>query len=76
MPNLNTGILGSIPLTLPPSNILDRFESVAMGLEERRSENLATMKTLAALRDSLLPPLITGQLRLSDIDTTHEAIAA
>lgn len=67
MPNLNTGILGSVPLVLPPSEILDRFEQVAMTLEEQRSENLSTMQTLAALRDTLLPRLISGQLRVADI---------
>jgi type I restriction enzyme, S subunit len=76
MPNLNTGILGSVPLVLPPCNILDQFESVAMALEERRSENLATMQTLAGLRDTLLPRLISGQLRLPDVDAAMEDIAA
>jgi type I restriction enzyme S subunit len=76
MPNLNTGILGSIPLVVPPTNILDEFENVAMALEKRRSENLATMETLACLRDRLLPRLIFGQLRLSEVEHQFDAIAA
>ena len=66
MPNLNTGILGSVPLLLPPANILDQFENVAAALEERRSENLLTIDSLATLRDTLLPRLISGQLRLPE----------
>lgn len=72
MPNLNTGILGSVPLVLPPREILDRFEQVAMTLEEQRSENLSTMQTLAELRDTLLPRLISGQLRLPEAQEAIE----
>lgn len=76
MPNLNTGILGSIPLVVPHTDILSQFEHIAMALEIRRSENLATMETLASLRDTLLPRLISGQLRLPDVENQIEAIAA
>ncbi|CUI04197.1 Type I restriction-modification system, specificity subunit S [Janthinobacterium sp. CG23_2] len=76
MPNLNTGILGSIPLVEPRARILDKFEPIVMALELRRSENLATMETLAVLRDTLLPRLISGQLRLPEAAVEIEAIAA
>jgi type I restriction enzyme S subunit len=45
-----------------------------MALEERRSENLATIQTLAALRDTLLPRLISGQLRLPEAQALTEAV--
>lgn len=76
MPNLNTGILGSIPVVVPHADILNKFEQIAMALETRRSENLATIKTLSSLRDALLPRLISGQLRLPDVENQIEAIAA
>ena len=76
MPNLNTGILSSVPLVVPPAAILDQFEPIAMSLDTRRSESLATIETLAALRDTLLPRLIAGQLRLpSDINDLEETLA-
>ena len=68
MPNLNTGILASVPMLLAPPSVLDSFEEISMALEERRSENLATMQTLATLRDTLLPRLISGQLRLPEAE--------
>ena len=68
MPNLNTGILGSVPLVLPPVALLDQFEQVAMKLEESRSENFVTINTLATLRDMLLPRLVSGQVRLSETE--------
>lgn len=72
MPNLNTGILGSVPLVLPPPEILDQFEQVAMAIEEKRSENLQSMQTLATLRDTLLPRLISGLFRLPDLEASLE----
>jgi type I restriction enzyme S subunit len=66
MPNLNTGILGSIPVNVVPADILDQYEQVAMAVETKRSENMATLQTLATLRDTLLPRLISGQLRLPE----------
>lgn len=68
MPNLNTGILGSIPVVLPHADILNRFEHIAMALETRRSGNLATIETLTSLRDTLLPRMISGQLRLPETE--------
>jgi type I restriction enzyme S subunit len=68
MPNLNTGILGSVPLVQPSVCILDQFEQVVMKLEERRSENFVMLNTLVTLRDTLLPRLISGQLCLPEAE--------
>ena len=64
MPNINTGILGSVPVVLPPAALLTAFEDVIAVTEEQRSRNASTAETLATLRDTLLPRLISGQLRL------------
>lgn len=76
MPNLNTGILGSVPLVLPPVSILDQFEQVVMALEKSRSENFVMLSTHSALRDTLLPRLISGHLSLPEAEVqVAEAIA-
>ena len=72
MPNLNTGILGSVPVLLPSPVVLAAFEDLAAATEEQRSRNESMAETLAALRDTLLPRLISGQLRLPQVE---EAIA-
>ncbi|MDP3653590.1 MAG: restriction endonuclease subunit S [Rhodoferax sp.] len=64
MPNLNTGILGSVPVVLPTSSVLSAFEELISVTEEQRSRNTSMAETLATLRDTLLPRLISGQLRL------------
>lgn len=66
MPNLNTGILTSVPVLLPSEDVVVAFDHVTTALDERISENNATAQTLATLRDTLLPRLISGQLRLPD----------
>ncbi|MFB8831743.1 restriction endonuclease subunit S [Azotobacter sp. CWF10] len=68
MPNLNTGILSTVPVLLSSDEILTAFEQVASVLDERISENNAIAKTLTHLRDTLLPRLISGQLRLLNIE--------
>lgn len=61
-----------IPLMVPPEDVIDAFSSVASPLFDRLVENERQAQTLAALRDTLLPGLISGQLRLPEV----EAIAA
>jgi type I restriction enzyme S subunit len=68
MPNLNTGILASVPVVLPPPALLAAFESLVAVTEEQRSRNATMVETLAALRDNLLPRLISGQLRLPEAE--------
>ena len=72
MSNLNTGILGSVPVTLPPMSILDAFEDLVSVTEDQRSRNASLAETLTALRDALLPRLISGRLRVPQA----EALAA
>ncbi len=66
MPNINTGILGSVPVLLPPDALLSAFEDVVSATELQRSHNSSTAETLSTLRDTLLPRLISGQLRLPE----------
>jgi type I restriction enzyme S subunit len=64
MPNLNTGILGSVPVVLPSTSVLGAFEELLSLTEEQRSRNASMAENLASIRDTLLPRLISGQLRV------------
>ena len=68
MPNLNTGILGSVPIVLPPPAVVSAYEGLASATDEQRSRNASMAETLATLRDTLLPRLISGQLRLTEAE--------
>ncbi len=65
-----------IPALVPTAEILDAFANVADPLFERLIENERQAQTLTQLRDTLLPRLISGQLRLPDAEhAVEEALA-
>ena len=68
MPNLNTGILAGVPIVIPPETVLRIFNRVALPLADRVIASDAQTETLADLRDTLLPRLISGDLRLKDAE--------
>jgi type I restriction enzyme S subunit len=61
-----------IPALVPPEPLVSAFEGMASPLFARIVENERQAQTLASLRDTLLPRLISGQLRLP---SAEEAIA-
>ena len=73
MPNLNTGILGSVPVVMPSREVVIAFEEIVSRLEARRAHNAEQAQTLSSLRDTLLPRLISGQLRLPEAQAATEA---
>ncbi|MEK6777224.1 MAG: restriction endonuclease subunit S, partial [bacterium] len=52
------------PLVLPPLELLAHFHAATGDLYRRVDESHAESCTLAALRDALLPKLISGELRV------------
>ncbi len=56
----------SYPVLVPSQPLRAAFHDVASGLWAKIQRNQAQAQTLAALRDSLLPRLISGQLRLPE----------
>jgi len=52
-------------MIMPPKEILDRFENVAGSMLARIAHNENESRTLASLRDSLLPRLMRGEVRVS-----------
>ena len=57
-----------IPVIVPSQNILDVFLETATPLFRQIVENLKESRTLAALRDLLLPKLLSGELRVRDAE--------
>jgi type I restriction enzyme, S subunit len=65
-----------IPALVPTPPIVQAFAAVAGALFDRLIENEKQAQTLVTLRDTLLPRLISGQLRLPDaIDQMEEALS-
>jgi type I restriction enzyme S subunit len=61
-----------IPALVPPVELLNNFLDVANPIFARLAENEKQAQTLATLRDTLLPRLISGQLRLPDAEALLE----
>ena len=58
--------LAGVTIVYPPESAISAFESVVAPVMGRIRENLLQSRTLSALRDTLLPRLISGQLRLPE----------
>lgn len=56
----------SLPVVIPPVQVIAAFDRTAQCLFARTLECRRESVTLAALRDSLLPRLVSGQLRLRE----------
>lgn len=65
---LSRSKLAELNIILPPRGILEAFDSIVQPVFKRFAGNLSQAQTLSSLRDTLLPRLISGQLRLSDAE--------
>lgn len=57
--------LKQFPIVMPTAQLAQRFGELARGFMERIRVNSEQIKTLAALRDALLPKLIAGELHVT-----------
>ena len=73
MPRVNWKDLAAFPICVPPAALAAAFSQTIEPLISRLTANTQQAQTLATLRDTLLPRLISGQLRLPEADT---AVAA
>lgn len=76
IPGINQSDVKEQKLSVPSSQILNRFEDLVSPLVSQIFNNAKASQTLATLRDTLLPRLISGQLRLPDAEEEIEAVAA
>ena len=69
VPGLNRENVYRLLVIEPPESILAAFDSVTSLLRRSMDENEGQAQTLADLRDTLLPRLISGQLHLGQDET-------
>ena len=74
MPNLNTSILGLVPILMPTDGALEAFESQLAASDALQVARAAETQTLKKVRDTLLPKLLSGQLRIPDAEKQVEAV--
>jgi len=49
---------------IPPASLIQKFTETVAPMLKRISQNINESRTLAALRDALLPKLLSGELRV------------
>lgn len=68
VPHINLGFLREFPLVMPDRGTLERFGAALAPLHARIDTLAREGSTLSDLRDTLLPKLISGELRVPDAE--------
>ena len=67
-PFVSNGDIGEMQLTWPGEGIIRQFTRLLVPLMNRSDNSQEESRTLAAIRDTLLPKLISGELRVPDAE--------
>lgn len=63
-PNLSLGEIGNTTLKIAPFEKLIEFRALVKGIFDKKTNNLLQIQTLEKLRDTLLPKLMSGEIRI------------
>lgn len=74
-PKLSQRRMNQVPFVYAGEALCRAFAQAVGGLFARRRKNAMVSNTLAALRDLLLPKLISGDIRVADVERTIGVIA-
>lgn len=69
---VNSKTVREIPILVPTPDVVAAFQSQVGGLFAKLKNTEQQAQTLATLRDTLLPRLISGQLRLPEVQVAAE----
>lgn len=64
--SINSGMIKDIPMVLPDKNTLTKFSNSVNPLFNKIKSNTYEIQTLTQLRDTLLPKLMSGELRVKN----------
>jgi type I restriction enzyme S subunit len=68
VPTLNRNHVHNLPVIVPSMSIIQAFEGRIVPLMKRQKVNVDETRTLATLRDALLPKLFSGELQIKDVE--------
>ena len=66
--NLNVGLVRNYPTCIPPQDVLADFENKILPIFNNIERNQIEISNLTTLRDTLLPKLMSGELKINEID--------
>ena len=67
-PNVSTKQLKSFPVYIPDTSVTQAFRDSTVSFFDKSFSNIAENQTLAELRDTLLPKLMSGEIRIKDAE--------
>ncbi len=73
---VNSKTVKAIPILVPNAEVVAAFEKITDALFEKIKNTHYQSQTLTTLRDTLLPRLISGQLRIADAEAELEKVTA
>jgi type I restriction enzyme S subunit len=65
---ITTDTFSSVTVTKPPTEVSIQFDKLVETMLSKISNNLREKQTLAELRDTLLPKLMSGEIRVADAE--------
>lgn len=74
VPTLNRNHIHSLPFLIPPVALIERFSAIAFALDNDAQIKEQQAETLGQIRDTLLPRLISGKLRIPEAEKLVEAV--
>jgi type I restriction enzyme S subunit len=74
MPRADWKVLRTFPVAVPPSDLARHFNALCRETLECAAHLMMGNRRLAAVRDLLLPKLVTGQIDVSDLDLDAVAV--
>ena len=72
IPSMTTKILSAIPVALPSEELLTEMKEWSDPLFEQIRQNERENENLSALRDALLPKLMSGEIDVSEVELTTQ----
>lgn len=70
VPSLTTELLKRINILVPPKNEIVKYDNIVSRYFNIMGSNTIENQTLTTLRDTLLPKLISGEVRVKDVEQT------
>ena len=70
--NMNAKVIVGAALAVPPPTLMQQYLGVVLALRQRLVANSHESDSLAALRDALLPKLLSGEIGIKDAEKSME----
>ena len=71
-PNASAQLLSAAEFVFPPLEIAKRFYEKVYVFDKKRAANNQQSRTLSQIREALLPKLLSGEIRVDDVDKKLE----